>query len=251
MVPVRLGGYWVVATALLASGAALFYWLNPHPGGRVGPSNPAEWQRMASPGPLSRAHAFLEHDCAACHTAVVGAERSKCVVCHANAEVLLSTQRTAFHAHVVTCRTCHLEHEGSDRPASGFEHAALIRAIEMPEGEATLVEAAYSHLSKDERALHCGGCHDNEDPHRTLFGTDCASCHLTVSWTIDAFRHPSPTSRDCAQCHQAPPSHYMEHFKMVSMRVVAADRATVTQCFLCHRTSSWNDIAGVGWYKHH
>jgi hypothetical protein len=43
----------------------------------------------------------------------------------------------------------------------------------------------------------------------------------------------------------------MEHFEMVSMKVVGREQADVSQCFLCHQTTSWNDIRGVGVYKHH
>ena len=43
----------------------------------------------------------------------------------------------------------------------------------------------------------------------------------------------------------------MMHFKMVSMKVAGQEHADVTQCFLCHQTTSWNDIKGVGYYKHH
>jgi hypothetical protein len=32
----------------------------------------ATWQRQASPGKLSSGHAFLEDNCAACHTRVLG-----------------------------------------------------------------------------------------------------------------------------------------------------------------------------------
>jgi hypothetical protein len=43
----------------------------------------------------------------------------------------------------------------------------------------------------------------------------------------------------------------MEHFHMVSQRVAGKEHARVEQCYLCHQTTSWNDIRGVGWYKHH
>ena len=74
------------------------------------------------------------------------------------------------------------------------------------------------------------------------------------------FRHPSPRSLECAQCHQAPPSHYMMHFEMVSKKVAGLDNeqnnqccgpVQVNQCYRCHQTTAWNDIKGVGWYKHH
>src|SRR5262249_20453402 len=52
------------------------------------------WQRQISPGRLSAAHAFLEDNCAACHTAGRGPEAANCVVCHANDAVLLQRQPT-------------------------------------------------------------------------------------------------------------------------------------------------------------
>jgi len=102
-----------------------------------------------------------------------------------------------------------------------------------------------------DKALDCATCHANQDRHQTLFGRDCSECHSTATWTVAAFRHPSPRSTDCAQCHRGPPSHYMEHFRMISARVARQPEARVEQCFACHQTNSWNDIKGVGWYKHH
>lgn len=61
--------------------------------------------------------------------------------------------------------------------------------------------------------------------------------------------HSSPTSKDCAQCHQGPPSHYMEHSVMMDKMITGQERATVNQRFLCHRTDSFNDIKDFGWYK--
>lgn len=43
----------------------------------------------------------------------------------------------------------------------------------------------------------------------------------------------------------------MKHFKMISMTTAGGDKAEVIQCFLCHQTTSWNDIKSVGFYKHH
>ena len=102
-----------------------------------------------------------------------------------------------------------------------------------------------------EASLNCITCHANEDRHRQFFGSDCVQCHSTQAWNIAEFRHPPASSTDCAQCHQVPPSHYMMHFNMISMRIAGQMHAKVDQCFLCHQTTSWNDIRGVGWYKHH
>ena len=112
-------------------------------------------------------------------------------------------------------------------------------------------QLANAHLAAEEALLNCATCHQTKDRHRGLFGADCASCHDTAKWTLPEFRHPSSASQSCAQCHQAPPSHYMMHFQMISMKVACQPNAKVNQCFLCHQTTSWNDIKGVGFYKHH
>ncbi len=64
----------------------------------------AAWQRLASPGDLSSAHSHLEKDCGACHTAVMGASRTKCIACHATEERLLTWPELTFHASVRDCR---------------------------------------------------------------------------------------------------------------------------------------------------
>jgi hypothetical protein len=234
------------------------------------------WQRLASPGALSAAHASLEGTCIACHTSVTGVDAVKCIACHANNTSLLQRQPTAFHADITNCRECHVEHQGvnqrptnmvqtalariglqqladaekaSREPGSGI-HVQLLHWIEE-QGKAEHGSAGVPSLTPEEAVLRCATCHANEDRHFRLFGEDCALCHGTAWWTIAEFRHPSARSLDCAQCHQAPPSHYMEHFRMVSQRVAGKPHAQVNQCYLCHQTTAWNDIKEVGWYKHH
>lgn len=46
--------------------------------------------------------------------------------------------------------------------------------------------------------------------------------------------------------HQAPPSYYMMHSEMVSMKVAGVEQTDVLQCV----SNAWNDAKGVGWYKH-
>ena len=269
---------WHVAVAAMILVAAFggYYFLGSHSGGeRSGVASEAAWERMARPGDLSKSHAFLEHNCAACHTAGKGVEASSCIACHANDESLLKRQPTAFHANVSSCVECHREHRGTDRRPTNMEHAALaeiglrhLKAGSTPGGENERVRKdlldwigkhqpaghgseGHSSLSPREAVLNCASCHSNKDRHANLFGQDCAQCHTTAKWTIPEFRHPSPKSTDCVQCHQAPPSHYMMHFEMISAKVARQPTAKVDQCFLCHQTTVWNDIKGVGFYKHH
>ncbi len=229
---------------------------------------PATWQRLTEPGSLSAAHARLENNCAACHSSVQGVVSTNCIVCHANNESLLQRQPTAFHASISSCTECHLEHQGRGKRPTKMDHAALakigLRQLDDNESDSqnTVIRQRllvwsshgtppHARITSDEAILDCTACHSNDDRHFGLFGQDCAVCHATDKWTIPEFRHPSSNSMDCAQCHQAPPSHYMMHFKMISARVAGKPHARIDQCFECHQTTSWNDIKGAGWYKHH
>ena len=225
-------------------------------------------QRAVKPGELSQPHAFLENNCAACHTPLKGVVAQNCIVCHADNKTLLQRQPSAFHAELTTCITCHVEHQGRNPGTTKMDHVALARIglDQMPRvsaGQGNRREdfiawlasgarvSALPQLQREEVLLNCATCHQSKDRHLGLLGNDCAQCHATAKWTIPEFRHPSPVSQSCAQCHQAPPSHYMMHFKMISMSIARVEKAEVRQCFLCHQTTSWNDIKGIGYYKHH
>ena len=110
---------------------------------------------------------------------------------------------------------------------------------------------SHTGMRSDESMLNCASCHTTVDRHQGFFGTDCAQCHATTQWTIAEFSHPSLRSTTCAECHKPPPSHTMMHFSMMSAPLAGQPNATVNQCFLCHQTTSWNDIRGVGRVKMH
>jgi hypothetical protein len=244
------------------------------------------WRNVTSPGPLSAAHAFLGAQCEACHTPNRGIAAASCLTCHATNAAVLAKQSTAFHAAVQECRGCHIEHRATPMRPTEMDHTILARigwqraaggpsaasakteTTAMSEISHFLARAAGQHPPGDNQALNCFACHSNRNPHRdgtpvgccgpgtastvgSLLGRECADCHTTTTWKIPGYKHPSPRSEDCAQCHQAPPSHYMGHFHMVSMMVASQPHAKVDQCFLCHQTDAWNNIKGVGWYKHH
>ncbi len=220
------------------------------------------WKDLAIPGALTESHTFLGDDCRSCHTVVVGIERANCVTCHVAEEALLGRQPTAFHAEVAECSGCHVEHEGNDKitqmdhsylqliagrdPRLGLDFTAL--ESELTEAAKALIDGA---SVGDDRKLICSNCHGNEDVHLGLFASDCAECHSDKTWDIAGFRHPSPASTECSQCHQAPPSHYMGHFNMVSRSVARKPHSPVEACQDCHQTNAWNDIVNLGYYKHH
>lgn len=229
------------------------------------------WRQQVSPGPLAPAHASLQTQCATCHVTLHSVPATQCIVCHASETTLLQRQATAFHASVGACAGCHREHEGAARLRARMDHEALARiglgqlassgddneakerhhALQAWVGTRTDGPTGNRRLSAAESALECSTCHATKDRHQGQFGTDCAQCHAATQWTLPEFRHPPPSSQDCAQCHRAPPSHLMEHFRMVSMKIARKEHVEVRQCYQCHRTTSWNDIRGTGLYDHH
>ena len=235
-------------------------------GSSIMKKKPVNWQSQMAPGQLSKAHAQLALNCAACHTSVKGVDDAKCITCHADNKALLQRQPTAFHTVISNCASCHIEHRGADANMRVMDHEALarigvsmiggIRSISNEQNNEDL-PADHPLVSSLVSRLNCAGCHSTKDKHVGLFGQKCVSCHATTQWTIPAFQHPSVNSINCSQCHQAPQSHYMMHFEMIDKTVAAAQGngccaiVQVNQCYSCHQTTSFNDIKGVGYYKHH
>ena len=226
-------------------------------------------KRTVRPGPLSPKHAYLADRCESCHASTVGVTVAKCTACHATSERLLGRQPSAFHASVGECATCHVEHQGTSVRPLVMDHVELARLGARTLERASRTDADSAETLKsletwlrvkspgqfDEssarEALNCAACHDRKDRHFKRFGSDCAQCHALETWTVRGYQHPSSRSKECVQCHLAPPSHFMEHFSMVSQKFAHKENARVDQCFECHNTTSWNDIVGVGFYKHH
>jgi hypothetical protein len=127
--------------------------------------------------------------------------------------------------------------------AGACEWSQVRSAVELP--------AKHPPLTVSESNLSCVSCHATKDRHQGMLGTNCVQCHATTEWTVSDFRHPSVNSTVCAQCHKPPPSHNMMHFSMMSAPIAGQPNAQVNQCYLCHQTTTWNDIKGVGWKKLH
>lgn len=204
---------------------------------RSGSTALPQWASAVRPGPLSSAHAFLEGKCESCHTPNRGIKAATCIACHASAPEILMKPATAFHANIKECSGCHIEHQGSAIRPVRMDHQVLERTAARSTGRGT--------------PLDCQSCHASRDKHLGFFGTDCASCHTTMSWKISGFLHPSPKSTECSQCHKPPPSHNMMHFEMMDKTITGEKNARVEQCFACHQTDSFNNIKGVGMVKVH
>ncbi len=252
---------WILAAIALAIPAAIWL-LSP---ADANFKQVAFWQRLASPGELSAAHARLEKNCNICHSSFGGIGDADCIGCHALDERLLSWPENIFHADVGNCIGCHPEHLGRTTPAIRMDHSRLSRLIlarlqnaGQPAGsegtridqlamwlrhQADAAEPATGdfQVRPEERLLNCYACHAGSDIHAGLFGRDCLQCHQTRAWTIPGYRHPPGRSTDCRECHKAPKSHFRGHFKKMPGRVA--------DCYMCHRIPSWRDIGHPPWYR--
>ncbi len=190
--------------------------------------------------------------CAGCHVEHKGAARMPTMMDHA----LLAGIAIKHNRDVTFSR---------DLSAADIEAALkLMENIPRPPAEKSISEPAQPNRQTQtsvyhnetwkgspEAALSCASCHATKDRHQGYFGNECAQCHTTTQWTVPKFTHPSLRSTECAQCHKEPPSHNMMHFEMMSQPIARQMNANVKQCFLCHQSTSWNDIKGAGWFKHH
>lgn len=137
------------------------------------------------------------------------------------------------------------------RPRANISAVAPLTTMPIPATTMPVTPAIGSGMPVSPLAekfgLDCASCHRNREPHRDPFGRECGTCHETSSWRIAGFLYASPASKECAQRHQAPLSHYMMHFQMIDM-ARSMHRSTSASCAI--GTVSWNDIKGVGWFKH-
>lgn len=182
------------------------------------------WASVASPGPLSSAHAFLGSQCESCHTPNVGIKIEACVTCHIADAVTLANQTNAFHATIGECKGCHIEHQGVDARPIKMDHSVLtavgLRAAqaEVPPGQQAaaamtaarrfLAGAAGSAAAAEGEGNPTQPMVDSAATARRLQaglvgsrpalddgGLNCASCHSFQD------KHDGLFGQQCADCH--------------------------------------------------
>jgi len=192
-----------------------------------------------SPGPLSKAHSFLEGatNCTQCHQISFGTSQFKCLDCHTEIRQRLAEHR-GLHANLLPkgatgkdCVTCHSEHNGIDfnlihwqpsiqafdhsktgYPLTG-KHAGLAckqchNAQNIPTNQRSSIvvkdlNRTFLGLSRD-----CSTCHADE--HHGQLGQTCANCHTEAGWKpATKFDHATAKFRltgahanvACEKCH--------------------------------------------------
>ncbi len=75
------------------------------------------------------------------------------------------------------------------------------------------------YFKHDASTTNCASCHDA--PHGNL-GSDCGTCHSTLTWRDSSMFH---NFTNCSNCHNAPAGHYP------------------AACTACHVTGSWSKVS--------
>lgn len=156
--------------------------------------------------PATFDHTLSNFPLTGAHTAVA------CESCHADGR---------FQGTPSQCAGCHLEDDahqgrfGTDcvlchsttawKPAT-FDHARS--AFQLTGAHATVAcEACHAAGRFQGTPTTCIGCHEDPAYHLGLFGTDCAACHTTTSWSPAKYDrvHTFPVNHEgadsCRDCH--------------------------------------------------
>jgi hypothetical protein len=157
--------------------------------------------------------------CNACHVEQNFTNtESQCVACHRDDDVHENRRGE-------DCASCHTARRWDELL---FDHA---RKTDFPLlGAHAVASCEQCHAEGTvnvQLESTCISCHREDDEHKGLLGTDCASCHGEVAWTDNSFKHDTFTkfpllgnhaTLECEACHAAP----------------VHESNPDTDCFACH-----------------
>ncbi len=176
-------------------------------------------ETLLMPGKLSRAHAKLESNCAACHDrAHPRRQTALCLGCHKQVAADIRDRR-GYHGHLADagtgeCRACHPEHKGRaadivslSRPA--FDHRLTGFPLTGAHAALPCSQCHTPHRAWRDAPQTCRQCHLRDDVHHGQFRRDCGACHSTRRWSDARFDHRSTrfaltgahATLACAACH--------------------------------------------------
>ncbi len=147
--------------------------------------------------------------CADCHAGeyVVPFDVSTCVSCH----YTIQADFTQAHAleFGMDCLNCH---DGLETLGSDFDHNLLPFQLAGEHAQAACADChqnAHSMAELRSAPQDCYSCHQSDDNHQGLFGTNCAVCHTPEGWKPAKIDHNlakfplegKHVDVDCEQCH--------------------------------------------------
>jgi hypothetical protein len=222
----------------------------------------ASGSQMFSPGGLSEqahrkvprggasSHQEIAGNCAACHAPPWSSATmaNRCLECHVNVRQQIDA-REPLHGKMpagMECLTCHTEHHGPKASLTtlnvferggGFHHDWTAFPLT---GKHRLTDCNACHKSQSFQGTShaCVACHAEPPVHKGHFGTACASCHSTETWTLAGttklahFDHDTTKfkltgkhqSTDCRACHT----------RQVGKETVSVFKGTSDTCVSCH-----------------
>jgi thioredoxin reductase len=187
------------------------------------------------PGALTRAHAQLTGNCAACHQAWRGPQNQRCIACHggisdenphsgvdiADEEAGLMPGRTLAHADGgnLACLSCHGEHQGAIVDVNAAAAFACAWCHKHP-AIAKVPEHAAPAMARNYSVRHLFARPFSHFQHKLLIeshyppisgGFACASCHLVPPVKRGASERMSLKWSGCAGggCHVSPRDSFM------------------------------------------
>lgn len=243
---------------------------------------------MLSPGPLSKAHAYIDHTkgCTQCHSLNEGVTDQLCLDCHKEVQESFD-QKKGLHGHLKKqekCVRCHDEHEGRKHRIYKKSHVNHDKVGFSLEGKHLRVDCEKCH--KDEfRSLKsidlkidgrrreghsytglsadCGSCH-TKNHGKQFLGQACTDCHNDLDWKLVKFEHDKDSEYPlvgkhknvtCMACHKktkASPDHIQ--FVGISHNCSTChedphEKKKGLDCLMCHQPQDWEEHKKVVKYK--
>lgn len=218
----------------------------------------ANIETLLMPGKVTSAHARLEDTCGNCHDRTNRrSQTSLCLDCHKDIAADMKT-RGGFHgrlpnAETLQCQGCHSEHLGRDADivklvAEQFDHQRTDFPLRDAHATATCSGCHQSGRKYRQASSTCVACHKQDEPHDGRLGTDCATCHGSVTWLNARFDHGKTkfalankhAEVQCVACHAG------NRYKNTPTQCVSCHapddvhrNLRGSDCAQCHSTVSW------------
>ena len=153
-----------------------------------------------APGPLSAAHSDSPgiQNCQQCHTSELDVSGTKCLECHSELDVRISSGRGFHKDKKQDCGVCHSEHKGKesrlvDLDIQNFDHDET--GYNLEDAHAKINECTACHkrdnsfprkksLSFLLNDYRCLSCHQSPHPGRQEI---CQSCHSQKDWRVEVW----------------------------------------------------------------